>query len=649
MKVERIKLKNWMRFRGEHELVLGPGVHSVVARHEQDAGRSNWLGKSSLLGTIPFALYGRHVARTEDDWITDGEKDGFVELELSGGDVVRRERKLGKSTQLSVLDRNGTVRANGDAAQALVVQLVGMGERDFYATCFFEQKQMARLVLARPAERMEIVSAWLDLEPLQRCEERVRLLLSDLTAQDAALANRLSVVRNTRAATAARFGVEQEKDPAGALRKKAAKAAKVRDKAQAELDAAEAAREAVRERQVAWPKVAQYDELVSQGKALAAELKAVDADNVRALDQQAREQYAAQVVELAKIDDKLSAASELVRGAFDGACPVLAGFACPAAATINGKRAEATKQLRELTASRAAWQAEASASHALTVKGMNMLQALAAKQVKLEALREQVRALKPQADAARAVGEPPDELPSVDHQRAELNALEVGLREAERAAEDLEQWAMEEAQVQADRDKLADTIALHRAAMLIFGRNGAQRRVAEAALRSIEAGANALLDAAGIDLEIAVSWAREGQGLATHCDACGSPYPASQRVKQCERCGAQRGPKQIDRLDVELSDRSGAAEDLAGIAFQLAAGAWLRQARGAAWSVACIDEPFGALDETLKRSLATHIATMLMGRYGFEQALVVSHDSATREMMPHVIEIVAGDAGSRFA
>ena len=70
----------------------------------------------------------------------------------------------------------------------------------------------------------------------------------------------------------------------------------------------------------------------------------------------------------------------------------------------------------------------------------------------------------------------------------------------------------------------------------------------------------------------------------------------------------------VHRLDIELSDRSGAAEDLAGAAFQLSASAWLRSERNSAWSVALLDEPFSQLDAGNRRAFATHLAAMLSGR-----------------------------------
>src|SRR5258708_17726723 len=44
--VKAIRLMNWQRFRGRHEMQLEPTVYAITAEHEEHPGRSNWLGKS---------------------------------------------------------------------------------------------------------------------------------------------------------------------------------------------------------------------------------------------------------------------------------------------------------------------------------------------------------------------------------------------------------------------------------------------------------------------------------------------------------------------------------------------------------------------------------------------------------------------------
>jgi DNA repair exonuclease SbcCD ATPase subunit len=98
-------------------------------------------------------------------------------------------------------------------------------------------------------------------------------------------------------------------------------------------------------------------------------------------------------------------------------------------------------------------------------------------------------------------------------------------------------------------------------------------------------------------------------------------------------------------LDVVLSDRSGAADDLAGLAISLSVSSMLRAERGSAWGVVCLDEPFAALDRANRKNLARGLISALA--FQWEQALVIAHDDATMDGMPNRIVITGGPNGSK--
>ncbi len=188
---------------------------------------------------------------------------------------------------------------------------------------------------------------------------------------------------------------------------------------------------------------------------------------------------------------------------------------------------------------------------------------------------------------------------------------------------------------------------LARTSVLVY--RAAQRVVAESTMQLVEQGANRVLSDSGIDLGVKVTWAREGNGPAKSCDQCGAGFPVSAKVKVCGACGSKRGKHTVEKLEIGTTDQSGAAEDLAGIAIRLAVSAWLRQRRQAGWSMAAIDEPFGALDGANKRALSQHLVTMLTGAgYGFEQAFVVGHERAIMDALPNRIELIGTREGTRF-
>jgi len=205
---------------------------------------------------------------------------------------------------------------------------------------------------------------------------------------------------------------------------------------------------------------------------------------------------------------------------------------------------------------------------------------------------------------------------------------------ARAAADDLEQQVKE----------LEFQVRVHQVAAQVFGKGGAQRRIATRALGQIQQVANTLLAEHGIDLRVVLEYGRELATIADVC-TCGRAFPKTAKVKQCEACGAPRGKKWDDKLYTALSNVSGAAEDLAGVALQLAAAKWRAAARGTAWGVLAVDEPFGALDGHNRAALAHALVGMAGG--SFEQTFVIAHHNDVLDVMPHRLQIVADGDWSR--
>lgn len=648
MRIRTLELDNWVCFKGPHLLDLDAKVYGVVAAKYDDPERSNWLGKSSLLEAVVFALYGHHRHRTEDDWITHGEHAGSVTIEFDNGMSVTRERKRGKSTQLT-----GNGNAKGDEAQHLIDEAVGLAKEDFFATCYFEQKRMSRFLTADPSERMGIVSGWLNLEPLRACEARVAAAVGVLLADVASHEQRIRLKRE-QAAQLLRDYLPAAQPDADAQTVDALFAAAEQTWRAEETRLAglvgrlENEQESLRQ----WRRQAQdaedYGRIVADGKALKQQGEPDMAASEQAVSR-AREALNEAVGERRHAIAEWKQKQALSRGEFDGHCPI-GDIQCPATDKLNSQRKRNLKLYDEAEARYKTVEEKYTACQDGLNGAAEVLRGDQARQTKLDTMREQARRL---TDASRAIqtrGLPPED----DDYAAQLDNARAKAAEAKVTAKVLGQArgqyvallesAAASHQYIAEQHRSVDT---HREALLIFGRNGAQRRVAEDALSDIEGGANELLAQSGIDLRLAVQWSREGKGLADTCDACGAAFGASQRIKSCPRCGQQRGPKVVNKLDLSLTSRSGAAEDLAGGAFQLSASAWLRNARACAWGSALIDEPFGALDASNRQAFATHLATMLRGQYGFAQALVISHHPDTIAALPGRIEIVSEGGASR--
>lgn len=656
MRLVRIELANWRCFRGAHAVGLGPGAHAVVARHERDAERSNWLGKSSLLQAVLFALTGDRPddCRYEDDWISRGEAEGSVAVVFDDGTRVSRSRRRGGPTVLETLAPGDDKPARQAEGQAKVDRLLGLLPSDA-PSWFFAQKAMDRLVRMKPQKRAAEVAEWLRLGPLVAAEEGARRRLREAVQREA----RLSVEERADGDALVRLVVDRDPKPenvAGTV----------------ELLAAEEA-ESARAEEAAGADVARLEEEQTlRVTALAAEerrfeLAELEREAEEAVERaRAAEALAPSRPRLGRLrsaaDDAVAAWREatkstldrlaLARGEFDGTCPV-GGIVCPVRAELNAQKEENRRAAEEA-------RGRAMAAHRASEKAKRERDGAEALLRAAETARAEASALAARLVRARernAVSNKPakcEEAGAASMRRdveGELRAVREAWRAAWERARDARAAAAEArrlaARIEARRKELEfarSTVATAREAAAVL--RVSRRRIAEGATEEIQDEANALLARAGVELSVRIAWEREASGLAAACDACGAAYPASTRVRSCSGCGAQRGPKVEERLDVELSDRSGAAEDLAGVAISLAASARLRRERGSAWGLVCMDEPFGALDRAHRRALSRGLVAMLRGQW--EQALVIAHDDAAMEGMPGRIIIVGGEGGSRI-
>lgn len=634
MYLSDLQLRNWGPYYGDHKLQLTDTVYAVQAQHEQDEERSNWLGKSWFIGAIRFLLTGVHPATSADGWISWGEKSGEVSGKLSDGTTISRTRSLGRSTQL-VVRIPGMEEARQDKAQDVLITHIGMADEDLTATCFIEQREIARLVLADPAERARVVNGWLKLDSLLKAEEWLRLSLQKCLTQERSLGG----AGNVEGMQAEITTLEQT--IATSVAEQKALEVKLQGQAAQARNLAEWRQHYVRS--------LRFPAVQTAGKRTAAELEKVGTWHKDKLVQ-LESNVDRWLEHKSRKADRVYQVRELVDGDWDGTCPKTCE-ACPVQKDVRAVGASMEVELRQAEADLDQDAAELDTAKAELEALRTRISDKVRLTQELDRLRTEGTELLVSVDYIEEHGNPPEDGGQEATQRAELERFQ---QVTQAIAEAAIQKASLEAQVLVAksgaeaRQSLQAQARTLQEAIAVVGRQGAQREVAEGALGTIELGANKLLQSAGIDLQVEVQWSREGDGLALYCDSCGAAFPKSQAVKVCGICNAQRGPKQVEKLTLAPNDRSGAADDIAGLAFQLSASAWLRNERLAAWSVACIDEPFGQLDRANAKALSAHLHAMIRGSYAFSQGFIVAHDRSIMEALPACVQVLASEHGSKL-
>jgi hypothetical protein len=656
----RVEAANWFRYRAI-DLALRPMVYGVVAQLENNAERSNWIGKSTFLAVQAFLFFGWHPADYDDAWLMLGD-EGFVRGTYSDGSTIERSKRKGQPTKVTFIRADGR-KLVGDEAKDAIRRFVGLSESDYFASAFVKQKQLERLVAGRASETAKVVSAWLELAPIREAHRALLARLDKVMTGDFDLAAMQARDEETRAGSFRTFNVES----LDALEALLGEQRTIFKSASEELQAMRARVEASKRI------VADYHERVRKEARLR-----VTAGNVEVLEKQIAElpDVAALEARVAELEPLATAAAKawqeassatreaekdadrkkrVAGGGFDGHCPVAPPLVCPVVDKINANREPAKKAydvaLVEVTARGKAAAALAPAKSKLE---RELLEARIAARAATDKRAELATALKEAKETAAkledfVVGDPPAQFDA-----AEIDPIVHKLGEAKVLVDRLERATVEVKAVEermktrnAQRETNAVVVAELRAAASILGPGGAQKAYAAAELGAIEAGANAVLEETCADLRVAIAWGYESPtALAPACGTCGAGFNSTSRAKSCPRCGSARGPKIEEEVRISTSKISGAANDLAGVAVQIAAAAWLRDARGSAWRSMAIDEPFGALDVEHARALGAHLATLLAGRHGFRQAFVVAHSTAAMDAMPARLMITGRADGS---
>lgn len=628
-----LRLRNFMRFRGEHELTLGPGVWAIIARDEGDLERSNYLGKTALVNAIRWCLEGRVVReehRVLDEMISYGEGEVAVEIELSDGTFVSRSKKRGKSAELYVSWTGdiGLGEASGEKAQPLIDDRLGISRDDRSTTCFADQGELSSLVRMKSTPLTETVEGWLGTAALVRageiCEDRLsRVAVSAQRAEE-----EVRSLETAAGTPEARATLEQR---IGELE---------RDLAAEETALREAKRElALYDQRKRCREHA--DEIERVTREIEEDRKSIS-DHV--IPETLKADLNAKTAILLKLKWEQGELGKLTAGRFDGKCPVSPGFVCPARTEIDDRKVEnvrlwelKTKDVREseveVGVAREALgeeEREARRQERIRVRIEEMEKQVASRRSKVEDFA--TRGVLPLEDG------PDGELPGEPEIPETTYTLKRDLEDARRSREDREKAASELPTARLALSRLSESLRAHRAALAVLGPEGARRRAVERSVSAIWSDASRRLRDAGVSLEVSADWGRETGSPAKNCPECGTAFGSSARIKSCPRCGATRGLAVKHEFRTRLSHRSGAADDMGGFALRLAAFSWKKAREGFDLSFGFFDEPAASMDRAHRRAMGTHLLRLVAGSE-LDQVLVISHDSGFLDACPRRIMV----------
>lgn len=639
--IARLRFLNWQCFEGETVLDLEPKAYGVFAARVGDPDSSNWAGKTATTAAIDYALTGRVPKPTAErpqksGWITDGQEKGEVDVTLSDGTRVLRTMSRKGSEKLYCFPPGDPVNAAyQEMAQQKIDELLGLTKEDAATWCL-RQGEMSGLLKMDPGPRLEMFSTWFRLGALEDCQATASAARGEIEKQRATVVSQFESWRLSR-----RRQLDVVTLAPGQTIDDAIFAANLAyESSLREVELLETLEREDAERRSLAADAVRYDQIVVEGTMLVQQLREMDsAESYAAEAERVGKEVAESSVEVDRAATRYRTLAVVVAGNFDGRCPV-AGAPCPSSAFVT----ETVQQNRDgFVAAKSTldeWQGAlvGARNRSALIAGkirvrqnierrLQVLRAAAGPRVERKRRWEALGG----ADVA-GMALPPDDvrerLAAARRRLQELESVKVAVADADR----------EIARLQAEVDRLERLAHVPTAAALVFER--ARREIAEGVLDVIEGYANEVLGLVGAELDVKISWGRDGAGLADACASCGAAFPASRKVKHCARCGAERGQKVTERLEVIPSRISGAANDLVGIAITLGASRWLREERESEWSTATIDEPTAAFDGVNVRAFMNALPRAMKSS-GFDQVFVIAHHRGALDGMPGRIQVTA--------
>ncbi len=176
----KLTVKNFMCYRDEVPTLDFEGIHVACLCGD------NGHGKTALLDSITWVLWGQARARTQEELVHQGSQDMAVVLEFMAREqryrVSRRYSRSGRSRGVTILELqvssgNGFQAITGNSireTEARIRDILHLDYETFVNTAFLLQGRADMFTRSTPARRKEVLAEVLDLSYYTKLEERAK-------------------------------------------------------------------------------------------------------------------------------------------------------------------------------------------------------------------------------------------------------------------------------------------------------------------------------------------------------------------------------------------------------------------------------------------------------------------------------------------
>jgi len=674
MQVDAIVVCNFGPFRGEHRVDFrGRKTIGVAGRHVLNKEKSNRVGKSFLLESIRYALYGKHRMRTETELITNGEKHMWVRYEgtLSNGKdfTVERGRNADGKGYLEVSDFEGAGQKKGQEALDI---LLAIDDKDFDSIFFCRPDELHSFMEAGPTEQSRKMRSWAGIDRWKVYEDAAAELLAvaekELLETYDDIDGLEEQLEDADQLQEALTGAKAQLETASARQKKASvQLEKVRNllsklddrsSLESNLETITDALETLLEKENT------YTSAKAQKKKDEARLKKVKAGLVD-LETFEKEKEEAQQ-EVWRLETSLQTWAEA--GERGGVCPILsekcdrigketveeqkkeARDALKAARTALEAVKRKAEGLSGLKREKTLLEARIAQNGRVKAPDLSKREGLLARQKKIEADLEAIDESKRtkyedlESKCQKALDAADKEVSETQESIGALKERKRKTEEASRKITKLEKAA------EGQETKVKDL----RFVRYMFGKDGIPSHELESMFGEIEERVSRNLSRLGSELTVHLSPVKVLKKMEPVCPACGYEWESPSKSGKCPDCKRERKNATKDELQFEFTEGekvtkfygdSGGGKVIISLAVRIAIADLRARRSGTTAKFFILDEPFIHLDEVSRATVTSTLLGKFRRDIGVDRLFVISHVPEIRDAVEDILYVVMDENG----
>jgi DNA repair exonuclease SbcCD ATPase subunit len=660
MYIKSLSFKNFMRIKSATLDMQDKDIIGIIGKYDHDDKRSNYVGKSSILEAIRYAITGKSRASKTQQLIHFGQDVMEIVLVLVSDDneefTIRRGCDVNGKSVLEV--GWGDKKREG---QELINDILGIDDKDFDLTFFFKQSEISQFMNLGSAEKKKMVMKWQKndhwIDKEKAAIEDVKKLKDSIKVDEITLRN-----------------LELNLGDENTLQDQYGRTRVLISDCEAKLDNLKKELKQLNKNNTtkeAYDKaVIEYKKLSREKPVVIDRLKKI-ADAKKRLDDvmadyseedilAKRDLYKQTVKEKSDLEAErnvLTKKLEKLTKHNSGMCPIIEEPCdrikltdeqlASMAQAIDGisKKIVKTKQAENSILAGISVQEEKKAEIAKLNAIVSNEKEVKSQYKHFSSLDEELSKIIKSYDI-EAEEKIEDINLNIEIENKNLSKLNSELSVIKHKIDEIEKNRNNIEEIRTKISSRSEVLSDLQYVAFMFGKNGIPSLEIENSFQEVEDEINFILS--HIDKNITVEFKpdRELQSWEELCLSCGWKYPKGTKDHRCKVCSTPRSKKKKDELQLNVVQGhnemsfdmcSGGLQTLVSLSVRIALTMMLKRQNNTKLNVLFLDEIDSALDEANKESIKSIVSTILVDKLGFRQVFWISHDKTISNSVPYTL------------